>query len=505
MQMSTLYSWLALVAIVGTLTWHYNGRPNLLATFLPQAAQNVEGPVPESSRKRKSKPRRDLAGEQVGSGEGTSTPVSSTEDVSRRRKTAASATANLPATGIQQQNESNQSAAENEDGNLSNKEFAKQFTQARSGTPMAPASGQAGLSQKDRQANKNIVPAKRKANNKPDTSNTLTDASSTTGAEGDDDLSPVGTPLLGALSKKLAKAGDVSDMLEAPSSGPAVLRLTDPKGTMNKVQPKAAAKPFEAAETKKQRQARQKREATKAANEEAERERRKLMEKQIRGARMAEGTSAQSRSTSFKAPTENAWFAKPQSQDQAAVQRSSVPYVQELDVREPAIESETRGNGAVSVKPLMDLTNHPRQDESVNQMKETLGIGQTEALGASGRENGENGISRMNGGTHTGAAEPASSEQSGTTSWADDVMSEEEQMRMLQDQEDSWMTVSNKKDKKKPAKVGESSVSTTSEASLEPSRTNGAVQRPGTNRALERMESSNRYAAVEQNDSTWEA
>ena len=505
MQMSTLYSWLALVAIVGTLTWHYNGRPNILATFLPQASQNVEGPVPESSRKKKLKPRRDLAGEQVGSGEGTSTPISSTEDVSRRRRTAAPAAANRPATGAQQQNESNQIAAENGDSDLSNKEFAKQFTQARSGTPIAPASGQAALSQRDRQANKNIVPAKRKANNKRDTSNTLTDASSTTGAEGDDDLSPVGTALLDATSNKLTKAGDVSDMLEAPTSGPAVLRLTDATGTMNKVQPKPAVKPFEAAETKKQRQARQKRDATKAANEEAERERRKLMEKQIRGARMAEGTSAQSRATSFKAPTENAWFAKPKNQDQATVQQSSVPFVQELDVREPANESETRGNGAVSVKPLMDLTNLPTQDESANQMKQTLGIGQTEALGASNRENGANGISRVNGATHIGAAEQASSEQSGTTSWADDVMSEEEQMRMLQDQEDSWMTVSKKKDKKKTAKVGESNVSTTGEASLEPSRTNGAVQRPGTNRALKRMESSNRYAAVEQDDSTWEA
>src|SRR2546423_12149044 len=107
---------------------------------------------------------------------------------------------------------------------------------------------------------------------------------------------------------------------------------------MNKAPPNPAAKPFEAAETKKQRQARQKREAAKLANEEAEKERRRLMEKQIRGARMAEGTSAQSKTTSFKPPAENVWFANSRSQDQANIQRPADPYVEELDVREPEVE-----------------------------------------------------------------------------------------------------------------------------------------------------------------------
>ena len=472
---------------------------------MPRATQAVEEPVADSSRKKKLKPKRNFAGEQVGSGEGPSTPVSSTEDVSRRRKTAAPSVASRPATGFELQDESRQSAVQDEDGNLSNKEFAKQFTQARSGAPIALASGEPGPSKKNRHADKNILPAKRKADNNLNTSNTLTDTSSTTGADGDDDLSPVGTPPPGATWNKVTKAGDVSDMLETPTSAPAILRLTDPKGTMNEVQPKPAAKPFEAAETKKQRQARQKRDAAKAANEEAEKERRKLMEKQIRGARMAEGTSAQSKTASFKPPAENAWFANNRGQEQAKIRQPSVPYVEELDVREPAVVPETQGNGAVSVKPLADVTNHPSQHESVNHMKRALGIGQTEALGASSRENGATGVSRMNDATNVGAAEPASSEQSRTTSWADDVMSEEEQMRMLQDQEDPWKTVSSKKDRKKGAKVGESKVSTTSEASVEPSRMNGSVQRPNTNDALKRIESSNRYAAVEQDDTTWEA
>jgi type II secretory pathway pseudopilin PulG len=474
---------------------------------MPQAIQTVEEPVADNLRKKKSKPRRNFAGEQVGSGEGTSTQVSSTEDISKKRKIVIPSAANRSATGFEQQQELKQSTAQDEDGSLSNKEFAKQFTQARSGNPMALATGKPGLSKKDRRANKNVLPAKRKADdNKLDTPNTLTDASSMTGADGDDDFSPVGSPPLGASWAKVNKAGDVSDMLEAPSAGPAVLRLTDPKGTLNKVQPKPAAKPFEAAETKKQRQARQKREAAKAANEEAEIERRKLMEKQIRGARMAEGTSAQSKTASFKAPTENAWFANNNGGVQAPAQQPSVPYIQELDVREPVVEPDTQGNGAVSVKPLSNVTSQRTRDESVNSMKKMLGIGQTEALGASSRKNGKNGAYELNAATNILAAEPASSEQSKTPSWADDMISEEEQLRIALEEEDSWRTVSTKKEKRKGGKASESKdVSTTSEASVEHSRVNGSAQRPSTNDALRRNESSNRYAIVDQDDGTWEA
>ena len=492
MAMSPLYSWLAIFAIAAAATCYY--RPDLLAKILPQAARATEGPLSDGLRKRKSKPRRNFSGEQVGSGEGTSTPVSSTQDASTRRKTAAPSAADRPATGFEQQ-ESTQSAAQNEDGILSNKEFAKQFTQARSGTPIASASGKSSVSKKDQRANKSMLPAKRKAGNHLETPNTLSDVSSTTGADGDDDLSSVGSPPLATTSEKVTKAGDVSDMLEAPSSGPAVLRLTDPKGTMNKARPKPAAKAFEAVETKKQRQARQKREAEKAVNEEAERVRRRLMEKQIRGARLAEGTSAQGKTNSFKAPTESAWFAN--NQGQAAAKQPSVPFVEELDVREPAIKPGS--NGAVRV------TIQPSQEESVDYMKEMLGIGQAEAHGVSSRANGTNGVRRMNSATNVATAEPASSEQSGTASWADDMMSEEEQLKMALEEQDPWMTVSSKKDKRKGGKTGESKdVSTTSEASLNPSRANGSKQRPSTNGVVKRNETSNRYVFDNEREATWE-
>jgi hypothetical protein len=506
MAMSPLYSWLAVFAITAAAMWYYSGQPNLVVKIMPQPTKIVEEPVIDSSRRKRSKPKRNFAGEQVGNGEGTTIPISSTEDVSKRRKITAPSTTNRSDTGFEQQQDSRESVAQDENGSLSNKEFAREFTQARSGTPIASASGKPGLSKKHRRANRNILSAERKTDNNLGTTNTLTDASSTTGADGDDDLSPVGSPPLGATSDKVTKAGDVSDMLEAPSHGPAVLRLTDPKGTMNKVQPKPAARPFEAAETKKQRQARQRREAAKAANEEAERERRKLMEKQIRGARMAEGTSAQSKTASFKPPTENAWFTNNQGRDQVNVRQPLQSYVEELDVREPAAEPESEGNGAVGVKPLSDVTNQPTRDESVKSMKKMLGIGQTEALGASNREDGRNGGYKMNGTVIVHAAEPASSEQSKTPSWADDMISEEEQLRMALEEQDTWKTVSNKKDKRKGGKVNESNdVSTTSEASIERSQLNGSAQRQSANGNLKSNESSNRYAIVDQGDDPWEA
>src|SRR5207245_2246256 len=98
-------------------------------------------------------------------------------------------------------------------------------------------------------------------------------------------------------------------------------------------------------------------------------------------------------------------------------------YVEELDVREPAVKPETQGHGAVSVQPLAHVARQPNQDGSGNRSKEMFGVGLTEALGSLGRENGVNRVSGMNGASKIRAAEPASSEQSGTGSWAEDIVS----------------------------------------------------------------------------------
>jgi len=76
---------------------------------------------------------------------------------------------------------------------------------------------------------------------------------------------------------------------------------------------------------------------------------------------------------------------------------------------------------------------------------------------------------------------------------------------MALEEQDPWMTVSSKKDKRKGGKTGESkAVSTTSEASLNPSPANGFKQRPGTNGVVKKNEASNRYVFGDEGEATWE-
>ena len=76
---------------------------------------------------------------------------------------------------------------------------------------------------------------------------------------------------------------------------------------------------------------------------------------------------------------------------------------------------------------------------------------------------------------------------------------------MALEEQGPWMTVSSKKDKRKGGKTGESKdVSTTSDASLNPSRANGSKQRPSTNGVVKRNETSNRYVFDNEGEATWE-
>lgn len=124
-------------------------------------------------------------------------------------------------------------------------------------------------------------------------------------------------------------------MLEQPSAGPSVLKITEPA---NPSQPKKSKQPasFEAVETKKQRQNRKKAEAAKQAREEDEKERKALMEKQRRTAREAEGRAAKDGSTfmATKAPAESAWVAP--TNGTSSNDSKPAEKVQLLDTYEPA-------------------------------------------------------------------------------------------------------------------------------------------------------------------------
>lgn len=193
--------------------------------------------------------------------------------------------------------------------------FAQQFSKAKSGHSLTSTKSdqKKQKSVKQSRAQEAPVPAEK------------TSAPSSTTGDADDDLSPTVSPVATA-----ADSHGVSDMLEARSAGPSILRLTDTDSA--KPQEKKA-KAFEVAETKKQRQNRQKVEQKKVAREEEEKERKKLEEEQRRRARIAEGRPAKDGS-GFVANKENAWTAAKSNGD------SSFLPVQPLDTFEQKPSAE---------------------------------------------------------------------------------------------------------------------------------------------------------------------
>ena len=196
-----------------------------------------------------------------------------------------------------------------DDDGLDNKEFAKQLSNLKAGTSLtkSPSNGEPG---KNKKIGKRIEAPAIIADVHSDTNDArnakgISNASSTTGGDGDDDLSSTHSPELKATSGTKA-SGDVSDMLEAKAKGPSVLRLTEPSEPQI-VRPAKAQKPVQEQETKKQRQHRKKNEERKLAREEAEKERRVVLEKQLRTAREAEGRPAKNGLSSSKPPATNAW------------------------------------------------------------------------------------------------------------------------------------------------------------------------------------------------------
>ncbi|KAL8718754.1 MAG: hypothetical protein Q9225_004151 [Loekoesia sp. 1 TL-2023] len=192
---------------------------------------------------------------------------------------------------------------DDQEKDIDNREFARQMSGLKTGSSLARTEGsrkQMRKAGKQAELPLNSFDALSPDTNGMSGSKDLSNASSTTGADADDDLSPATSPPLGATPT--ATSGGVEDMLEAPSKGPSVFRLTGVEEP--KRQPKSQ-KPAQEPETKKQRHNRRKNEEKKLAREEAERQRRVLLEKQLRTAREAEGRPA--RNGMGSAPTTNAW------------------------------------------------------------------------------------------------------------------------------------------------------------------------------------------------------
>lgn len=232
----------------------------------------------------------------------------------------------------------------------------------------------------------------------------------------------------------------VKDMLEQAYDSPRTISLV---GNFQQVQAnkqKIAAKTPEPTETKKQRQQRRKREEEKERIAHSNKEHDAKREQQMRGARIAEGTSNQTKANSFKSPS-NAWAPVSDQRrgngvKSPATDASSTATITPLDT----FESKPAGNGlkdgAVTTQPISQFKEGQTNAGDVNGLKKELGTQTTSALAASDREK----------------ASVTSAPLQRTDSWADQ-MDEEDQIKLAQENSQKWEDVVAKKDKKKGRKV----------------------------------------------------
>ncbi len=198
-----------------------------------------------------------------------------------------------------------------EDEGMDNEEFARHLSGLKTGTSLKKPVAQTESKKTRKQGKRNEAPPQAMNGSASKTngvasSQDMSTASSTTGADADDDLSPAVSPDLRATQATAPSSTDVSDMLEPAPKGPSILRITEPVNPQPARQPKAQ-KAAPEPETKKQRQNRQKNEEKKAMREQAEKERRALLEKQLRTAREAEGRPAKNGLNPSQLPSTNAW------------------------------------------------------------------------------------------------------------------------------------------------------------------------------------------------------
>ena len=368
----------------------------------------------KDARKRKGKGKAveisDRAGGDVADVSSASSPVRSADTMKKRKggKQQPSKLANSSTVEANHDRDGDHRSIE-DDGEISNNEFAKKLSSLKIGTSLKkPETVKNPTKTSKKQTTNKELPSEAVNDNhlKPneDVAKNLSTASSTTGADADDDLSLPVSPNIGAAQVIMPSGGDVSDMLESPTNGPSVLNVVQTTNPQSVKQPKQQKKTAEP-ETKKQRQKRQKNEERKALREEAEKERRVLLEKQLRTAREAEGRPAKNGMTGSTKPPINAWDKN-------------------------VGLSATKGASTTSEAPA---TSHGSLLDTFDEEKSFLGQG----------------AAQVNGGPHEIATE-------GRKVWDRELPSEEEQMKLIteMDDDDTWNTVTKGgKGKKHFAKV----------------------------------------------------
>lgn len=323
LKMEPWQSW-GIVAVVGAGAYIYysqsdkakRGRARL--SLIPDQAQRHDSKLRDDSKGRRKRGDNHGAPEQVNSDVADVSSASNRHNkkdrVKKRKgdKKQPSQLAQSSAAEINSEEkvENDDDVVDDGDEGIDNKEFARLLSGAKIGTSLSKAADSNEPKKTRKQGKRNeLQPVSANgtlglSNGQPSDKGPST-SSSTTGADADDDLSPAASPAFGATQTPRA-AGDVSDMLDAPIKGPMILRVTEPTQPQIERQPKPK-KPVEEPETKKQRQNRKRKEEEKAAREHAEKERRILLEKQLRTSREAEGRPAKNGLGISNPPVSNAW------------------------------------------------------------------------------------------------------------------------------------------------------------------------------------------------------
>lgn len=402
--MQPWFSWAVVLVAASACYLYYKqqSKPKYLEQRKPSTAE----PTPNKSVKRRgakideSRPEADAAKPTSSSNEDSpkAPVVDGTTEGSKKRKAGKTAFEPLQQKPVPKSvsRDSNVGVEDDDD-----QEWTRQLADMKKGVSLKPS-----LRPEERSGTK-----KQSLTN--GTSNFSTTSSSTsadTGAEADDDSSRALSPALTATKSNAAATGvDVSDMLETPAAGPAVLRIGDPTQPPRE---KKLQKPsaFQVQETKKQRQNRKKVEDKRAQREAEEKERRILLEKQKRTAREARGEPAKNGNTVAQTPTTSPWA------------------MQNPPARGPAATSDAAAVPAVNDVPMLDTF---EQDSASTA-------------------------------SSSNAATARTATTSPSASWERQLPSEEEQMRMINklNKEGEWNTVSGGRKHKKKHVINEETVST---------------------------------------------
>ncbi|EEH17847.2 hypothetical protein PABG_00410 [Paracoccidioides brasiliensis Pb03] len=266
--MDPLLNWAILLFVSSGFFWYYrtSSRPRAGPAFFKPAPERHENGSATKKAKRKAK-----------------------------HNTSSSGSPNPPSRPFEQVHEKPKVVAPGEElpeEGMDNKEFARPLAKAKEGAKLPHTNN------KSKEIRTKKISASGDESDNKDATELSTCTSSSTGADADDDLSSMNSPV---VNPARPVAGDVSDMLEAGPGGLSCFRLVITP--QQEQAPRKKQKTQDTGETKKQRQRRLKNENRKLMVQEAEKERRIQLEKQLHGAREHERREA----AKAKPPTMNAW------------------------------------------------------------------------------------------------------------------------------------------------------------------------------------------------------